>query len=112
MLSSFNRLSSTDIAPLLRTGTRVRGEYIDLTYRRQQTSLRFAVIVSAKVDKRATSRNRMKRLVREALQHVIPFLHDGISGIFVVRRHLPDTAKEVEVLVLHILEQEKLLAEK
>lgn len=111
MLSPLNRLASPEISTLLRTGTRVRGEYIDFIYRKAKDSLRFAVIVSAKMDKRATSRNRMKRLVRESLQHLIPLFHDGVSGVIIVRRRLPDREMEVEAMVRRLLEQEKLASE-
>ncbi len=126
MLSSLNRLPSSDISPILRAGIRVRGEYIDFMYKQLQSpsrfalrqerrtplaNARFAVIVSAKVDKRATARNRMKRLVREAVQHLLPSIQQGVCGVFVVRSRLPDTMEAVALLVRRLLGQKHLLRE-
>lgn len=118
MLSSHNRLLSSDISPILRTGMRVRGEFFDLIYQNRQPLLhvvtesrtplagpRFAIIVSSKVDKRATKRNRMKRLVREAVRKLLPSIREEIGGVFVVRRRLPDTADAVLSLVQKLAAQ-------
>ncbi len=99
MLPFRNRLPASDIAPLLRRGRRARSESFDLVFRESSHGPRFAVIVSTKTDKRATARNRMKRLVREALKHTIPTMSRSIDGIFVIRKRLPDHEPEVEHLV-------------
>lgn len=109
MLSSLNRLPSTDISSILRTGIRIRGDFIDLIYHEQHSPSQFAVIVSAKVDKRATRRNRMKRLVREAVQHLLPSIQEGVCGVFVVRARLPDTIEAVALIVRHLFGQKHLL---
>ncbi len=109
MLSSYNRLPSVEIPPLLRGGTRIRGTCIDLIYQKKQTHPRFAVIVSAKVDKRAAKRNRMKRLIREAIQQLLPFIKEQTSGVFVVRSAVPDHEDAVHALVRNLLAEKQLL---
>jgi len=109
MLSSYNRLPSVEIPLLLRNGTRIRGSCIDLVYQTKQTKPRFAVIVSAKVDKRAAKRNRMKRLIREAIQQLLPFIEGQTSGVFVVRSAVPDHEDAVYTLVRNLLAEKQLL---
>lgn len=111
MLSPLNRLHFSEISPMLRTGIRVRGTCLDFMYKEHQPPSRFAVIVSTKVDKRATKRNRMKRLVREATQLLLPSIREGVSGVFVVRSQLPDTIDAVTILVRHLFGQKHLLKE-
>lgn len=63
------------------------------------------VIVSKKVDARAVARNRMRRLVREAVRLL------GVSDIdmvFVVRRPLPDTQGDVSLLVRTLFDRARL----
>jgi len=101
MLPRTFRLPSKDIPEVLRHGIRLRGEGVDFVYKKNRVSgyHRFAFIVSVKVDKRATVRNRMKRLLREAVQHILPGLPKGIDGALLVRGKLPDSKAEVEVIV-------------
>ena len=98
MLPKPNRLPSQEMDILLRSGTRIRGDGIDLIYKKQSGFLRFAFIVSTKIDKRAVARNRMKRLMREAVHHMLPTT-PSIDAIFLVWKRLPDTEKEVEAIV-------------
>lgn len=63
---------------------------------------RFAFVVSTSVDKRATKRNRMKRLLRESVQKKLEEV-GPIDGVFVVRQKFPDTQQEVDTLVAELL---------
>ena len=109
MLPSYNRLPSVEIPLLLRAGTRIRGRHIDLVYQKHQMQSRFAVVVSAKVDKRAAKRNRMKRLIREAIQQILPLVKEHISGVFVVRSVLPDREDAVFPLVRDLLAEKQFI---
>lgn len=111
MLSSFNRLPSHEMSTILRGGIRIHGDVMSFTYQRSRPPSQFAIIVSAKVDKLAVARNRMKRLVREAVHHLLPSIVDGVHGVFVVRKRLPNTERAVENLVQTMFEQNKLLQE-
>ena len=99
MLPKQNRIPSQEISAILRNGLRSRDTSIDLFYKKTTPIPRFAVIVSTKIDKRATVRNRMKRLVREAVHHLLPSLSAPMDGVFVVRGKLPDNIVEIEKLV-------------
>jgi ribonuclease P protein component len=82
MLSRSNRIPSLDIPLVMKRGIRVQGRGFALIYRkRQQEPSRFAFVVSTKVDKRATVRNRMRRILSESVRlhmHALPFAMDGI----------------------------------
>jgi len=101
MLPRTFRLPSKDIPEVLRRGIQLRGEGVDFVYKKNRDPgfSRFAFIVSVKVDKRATVRNRMKRLLREAVQRIVSGFPKGIDGVLVVRGKLPDSKAEVEVIV-------------
>lgn len=122
MLPSSNRLLSKDIPLIMKTGLRIRVPGMEVIYFIHQTGTRFvphggivlagprfAIIVSAKVDKRATRRNRMKRLVREALQNLLPVMVEGFCAVFVVRSRLPDTGEAVRALIHNALDTHRLL---
>lgn len=46
---------------------------------------RFGFVVSTKIDKRATVRNRIKRLLRRAVRERLERIPDGFDIVFVVR---------------------------
>lgn len=76
---------------------------IECAYALTSTSPRFAFVVSVKADKRATERNRMKRMLREAVQHLFPAVRTGVDAVFVVRGKLPEATHEVEPLIREVL---------
>lgn len=99
MLPQDLRLPSVDIASLLRRGKRIHEGSVDFIYRKTDKGKRFAFIVSTRVDKRATARNRVKRLLREAVAAHLPHLQDGVDGIFVVRGKTPDAYSTMKDLL-------------
>lgn len=77
-----NRLKSSFlIRRTFREGVRLRGEHFSVYWQNmpEESRIRFAVVVGSKVSKKAVVRNRVKRLLREALRKCAAgFL--GISG--------------------------------
>jgi len=57
---------------------------------------RFAFVVSTKVAKRAVDRNRMKRVSRESVHHLLPTIKSGYDIVFVVKKNFADKT-EIEV---------------
>jgi ribonuclease P protein component len=103
MLSPHNRLPKEEISPLLRRGTRVRSDIIELIYRNSTGIPRFAFIVSTKIDKRATSRNRMRRTMSESVRHLLAKIKP-IDGIFIAKKNFSDLPQtEVEKIVSALL---------
>lgn len=99
MLPATNRLPSIDVSPLLRRGARIREQSFDVVYIVKENGFRFGFVVSAKVDKRATVRNRIKRLLREAVQRMLPDLSQGIDCVIVARGKIGDSREIVETLL-------------
>ena len=49
---------------------------------------RFAFIVSNKIHKRATKRNRIKRLLRESVRSFLPITKPGFDGVFLAKKSI------------------------
>lgn len=76
---------------------------------RQDTGSRFAFVISTKVDKRATVRNRMRRLLAESVQHMLPSLRPGIDGILVGSKQLISQRQpDIELQVRAVFERAQL----
>jgi ribonuclease P protein component len=99
MLPAINRLPSTDVSPLLRHGKRIRENFFDIVYSTRETGARFGFVVSMKVDKRATGRNRIKRLLREAVQHLLPDFSRGIDCVIVARGKVGNSRETTESML-------------
>jgi ribonuclease P protein component len=76
---------------------------ITLVYKKAATP-RFTFVVSTAVDKRATVRNRMKRLLREAVRKVLPTA-PRIDGVIVARKGMPDIQDEVDTLIHELFDE-------
>lgn len=110
MLPSVNRLPASEIRTVTRSGKRFFSGPLQLIIIPSTSPVsRFAFIVSTGVDKRATVRNRMKRLLREAVQHFLPSLKSAVDVVIMTKKGLPDTQKQVETLVKEIFQKAGLL---
>lgn len=95
MLSVVNRLNSKfEFLKLKRHGRVIPTPVFNFSYlfnQPPQAPARFGFIVSTKVDKRATVRNRTKRLIREAVrlylkESKLEISVRGLMGVFIIRR--------------------------
>lgn len=95
MLSRQNRLvSKFDFLSLKRSGQTVFAPFFNFSCSADSQGgkrLRFGFIISTKIDKRATVRNRTKRLFREAVRLFLKEkeLNDrwqGLMGVFIIKR--------------------------
>ncbi len=111
MLPAANRLPSSEIPELLRRGRRLSGPwFVLISQPNHLDASRFAFITSARVDKRATKRNRIKRLLREAVRLLLPKIMTGSDIIFVVKKIDPKiTIDQVKPEVTEILTKANLL---
>ncbi len=66
---------------------------------------RCAVIVSRKVDRRATARNRIKRLISESVRLLLPEITGTADAVFTVRGPVPDTQAETGAVVTGLFRQ-------
>jgi len=82
---------------------RVRSDFIELIYRKTNGAPRFAFIVSTKIDKRATARNRMRRTMSESVRHLLATV-GSIDGIFIAKKNFADLPQtEIEKIVRALL---------
>ena len=103
MLSSSNRLPKEEISNVLRRGVHARNDAIELIYKKTNGPPRFAFIVSTKIDKRATARNRMRRTMSESVRHLLPAIQP-IDGIFIAKKNFAEFAQtEVEKIIAPLL---------
>jgi ribonuclease P protein component len=103
MLSSVHRLPKEEISEVLLRGIHVRSEFIELIYKKTTTFSRFSFIVSTKIDKRAVSRNRMRRVMSESVRHVLAKI-PPMDGICIAKKNFADLPQvEVEQIVCSLL---------
>lgn len=119
MLPRAYRLPSPEITSVMRAGRRAGAEGVQLVYLRRfdsgltrnLQSSRFAFVVPVGVDKRATRRNRVRRLVRESVRLALPNIAPGWDGVFMVRKGLGDEFARVDRLIRELLRKSGLLNE-
>jgi ribonuclease P protein component len=70
---------------------------------------RFGIVVSKKVSKQATARNRMRRLIREALRQEREQIKNGAEAVIVVLPEFKENDfKEVQIHVHNLLKKASL----
>jgi len=105
MMPRINRLPSSEISRVMRYGKRIPGDFFQIIEQKNEVDVsRFAIIVSTKIDKRATRRNRMRRLLSESIRHLLPRLTISLDRIVIVRKDFSTLREpEVEKMVAHAL---------
>lgn len=97
MFPAANRIPSPEIKTVLRSRNRVSSKEFQIIFDKNTVSAsRFAVIVSTKIDKRATVRNRIKRLIRESICHLLRQIAPGWDCVVMARTNVSE-GKQVEV---------------
>ena len=104
MSSKSNRLPHNVFTRVFRAGKRIQCEDLLLIVSPNSQSVsRFAVQVGVKIDKRATRRNRMKRLIREAIRHLLPSLKSGFDCIVIANSNLSEyKQQDVEKMLIEL----------
>jgi ribonuclease P protein component len=79
----------------MRRGKRIANASMQLIFSPNQVGRsRFAFVVSTNVDKRATVRNRLKRLMREAVRALLPKLQENADVILQARSNREGEIRE------------------
>lgn len=92
-----NRLPRGEFRRVFTVGTRLTSYDLSiLTSPNTQKINRFAVVVGKTVHKHAVVRNRIKRLIRESLSHLLIHFLPGHDSIIIVKRDI-SAKKQVEV---------------
>lgn len=89
----------------MRFGKRTQEPVLNLVCRvSDKKNSRFSFIVSTKIDKRATHRNRIRRLLSEAVRLHIDEIKSGLDCVFIAKKGLEGVRqKEVEQIVMGML---------
>jgi len=98
MLPKENRLTDDyDFRRVKRRGKSYHGPLFKLAFTRRKNvgtlpagrqASRFGFVISTKVDKRATVRNRIKRLLRQAIRERLEKIPEGLDFVLVVRPNI------------------------
>lgn len=73
---------------------------------KKKDTLRFGLVVSTKVDKRAVVRNRIKRLLREAIRQRWGDFKPGVDIVMVAKKEIVGKkCKEVEEVLAGVLKK-------
>jgi len=106
MLTRVNRLTGTgNFDRVKEEGSLFQSESfaIAILSRKDEEPSRFGFIVSNKISKRANIRNKIKRILREAVKANLPELKSGFDVIFLVKkvaltRQAKDIMNEVSIV--------------
>lgn len=88
MLAKAYRLQKdTEIKRLIRSGKTFFLPQMTIKYLAQtEPSIKIGFVVSNKIDKRATVRNKLKRRLREATRKLLPGLKNGFSLLIIAKK--------------------------
>ncbi len=107
MLSKQNRLTSEkDFNVIKEKGSVVQSDSFAIAFlkRGDEYPSRFGFIVSTKIDKRATIRNRAKRALREGVRHELTFIQNGYDCVIlakpiIVKKYTDELMREVHEIL-------------
>lgn len=89
-IPSANRLKKEDFDLVFKKGKTVSGSFLFLKYATNEGQVtKMSIVVPAKVSKKASQRNRIKRIVSESLKPMLGQLDNGLMMVIVVT-HLPE----------------------
>ncbi|OGZ33788.1 MAG: ribonuclease P protein component [Candidatus Portnoybacteria bacterium RBG_13_41_18] len=94
-----NRLKkTTEINQVFRAGKRMKTDFFDFLFvTKANDCCSLAVIVSTKISKKATERNRIKRQIKEAARNLIGQAAKGGNMLVVVKKEIyGKTTKEIK----------------
>lgn len=114
MLPKQYRISSEDFEVIKKKGRRVFGPLFGLLVIQEKQELesqpKFGFIVSKKIDKLATVRNKIKRRLDQALLPYLPKIKPNVKAVFLSKKALIDkTFWETRDEIERMLKKAKLL---
>jgi len=91
---------------VFRTGKRMHTPELTLIIMQTKEPVsRFGFVVSKKTAKRAVDRNRIKRILRESIHHLLPTIPTGLDCVFIAKqnfaeKHTTEIEPEIKNLLL------------
>ncbi len=100
-------IKGSDFGGVLRGGERVRGDFLDVKVKKTANAYpRVGVLVTRKIAKKATARNKLKRQLRGAVRHYIAGLKGGVDVAVIAREEISGkTFLEIKTEVGNILKK-------
>ena len=98
MLPQVHRLPAKEFPSLLRYGVRVHTDVVDIRYAKRMDTTRVGFIITKSVDKRATRRNRLKRVLSEQIRLTLGKRDPRIDAIFIMRKPISQDKRISEVI--------------
>lgn len=111
MLPRNNRLKKRkDFQKIMKEGKGLREDFLFLKFLRQNLKVvRVGFIVSAKVVKKATQRNEIKRKLREGVRGKLAKLRNGYDLIFIAQKGIEKKKfSEIEEKIIKLLKRAKI----
>lgn len=111
MLAQKNRLKKADFERIFRNGNKSYNQYCNIRYIANKLDYcRFAIVVSNKISKKATERNKIRRRIKAVLRDNLSNFKQNIDIIITV---LPDLSKvdfrENKDILVNLLKKNHLL---
>ncbi len=107
-MEKIKRLQRKDFKEVLEKGKTINTSYLVLKYLKQNLPyFRLGILISKKVSKKATERNKIKRRIREIVRLNLPETSQKMDMVFIV---IPGIKNEFSILkekVLRIFEKLK-----
>lgn len=94
----FRLKNKKEIDQLFKDGKAVRNSFLFLKYKENNLeNSRFAFSIGLKYSKKATERNNVKRILREALRPFIGSIKPGFDGAFFLSNGLAPSKKKISL---------------
>lgn len=105
MLPTTNRLPASIFSTIFRTGKRIHSPELTLiVVQTKEPISRFGFVVSKKTAKRAVDRNRIKRILRESIHHLLPTIPTGLNCVFIAKQNFAEKhTAEIEPKIKNLL---------
>jgi len=113
MLPKKNRLDlKREFLQIKKSGRIIGGESFNFLFQKKATNFCppvFAFVVSKKIEKKATKRNKIKRLLSEAVRSFLIQIRPGVKGVFLVKKEiLGKNLTEIKTEIENIFKKENL----
>lgn len=108
MLRKENRLNKTkEIENVFKNGKSFYNDLVGVKlFKNRSDSKRFCIIISAKISKKATDRNKIKRRIRSIIFKAEPFFKKGFDCLIIIKKDLSNLKfSDLEILLKNIFQE-------
>jgi len=107
-MKKIKRLKRKDFKEVLEKGKTIKTNYLIFKYLKQNLPyFRLGILISKKVSKKATERNKIKRRIREIVRLNLPEISDKLDMVFIVLPQIKNEFSFLKEEILRIFEKIK-----